>query len=99
MQKEHFEILLQSMDSKFNLVLEGFSVLNKKIDDESDARREDTALLNVKISALTNRFDAVDIRLDNIEERLDTMNGELTSHRNNTELHRAPSKRGIKKVA
>ncbi len=106
MQKEHFEILLESVDSKINLILEGFSVLNKKIEDERADRKEDSALLNVKISALSKRFDGVDshldgidARLDGIDARLDDMTSELTAHRNSTELHKVPRKREVRKAA
>ena len=30
--KEHFEILLENIDSKFELVMEGYQTLNKKVD-------------------------------------------------------------------
>ena len=101
------------MDSKINLILEGFSVLNKNIEDESAERKEDNVLLNVKISALSKRFDGVDARLDvidgrldgidgrldGIDARLDDMTSELTAHRNCTELHKVPRKREVRKVA
>ena len=77
MQKEHFEILLESVDSKINLILEGFSVLNKKIEDERAERKEDNVLLNEKISALSKRFDGVDSRLDGIDARLDGIDARL----------------------
>jgi hypothetical protein len=32
-QKEHFELVLESIESKVQLVLECFNVLDKKIDD------------------------------------------------------------------
>lgn len=99
MQNEHFEILLESMDSKINFILEGFSVLNKKIEDERGERKEDYALLDVKISALSTRFDGVDARLDGIDVRLNGMTSELTAHRNSTELHKVPRKREVRKVA
>jgi hypothetical protein len=110
MQKEHFEILLESMDSKFSLMLEGFSTLDKKIDDFKGELKEDISLLDVKISALSNRIDAVetnlsnrldgvDARLDGIDARLDVMNDELIAHRNNTELHKTPRKREARKAA
>lgn len=106
MQKEHLEILLESMDSKINLILEGFSVLNKKIEDESAEHKEDNVLLNVKISALSNRFDGVysclggiDGRLNVIDTRLDYMASELTAHRNSTEQHKVPLIHEVRKVA
>ncbi|MCL5878272.1 MAG: hypothetical protein M1428_00530 [Deltaproteobacteria bacterium] len=30
--KEHFEILLENIDTKFELVMEGYQTLNKKVD-------------------------------------------------------------------
>jgi hypothetical protein len=106
MEKQHFEILLESMDSKINLILEGYSVLDKRIVDEGEKRREENELLNVKISALSHRFDAVDSRLDGIDGRLDSIDGrldsihsELIDHRNNSEMHTAPRRSGLKKVA
>jgi hypothetical protein len=33
MQKDHLEVILENIDSKFDLVLEGYDALNKKIDD------------------------------------------------------------------
>jgi len=38
MDNEHLEIILESIDSKFNLVLEGHAVLNDKIDNLSKKR-------------------------------------------------------------
>ena len=38
--KEHFEILLEHMDSKFDLVLESHAGLNKKIEDLRQEVRE-----------------------------------------------------------
>lgn len=113
MEKQHFEVLLENMDSKINLILEGYSVLDKRIVDEGEKRREEYDLLNVKISALSQRFDGVDSRLDGVDSRLDgidgrlegidgrldDMHGELVAHRNNTEMHKVSRKREIKKVA
>ncbi|MDO9069638.1 MAG: hypothetical protein Q7W05_14445 [Deltaproteobacteria bacterium] len=99
MEKQHFEVLLENMDSKINLILEGYSVLDKRIVDEGKKRREEYDLLNVKISALSQCFDGVDSRLDGIDGRLEGIHGELIAHRNNTEMHKAPRKREIKKVA
>lgn len=120
MEKQHFEILLENMDSKINMILEGYSVLDKRIVDEGEKRREENELLNVKISALSHRFDAVDSRFDGIDRRLDGIDGrldgidgrldgidgrldkihsELIDHRNNSEMHRAPRRSGLKKVA
>ena len=43
--KEHFEILLENIDSKFELVMEGYQTLNKKVD-----------AIDVKFDALINEL-------------------------------------------
>jgi DNA anti-recombination protein RmuC len=63
MEKQHFEILLESMDSKINLILEGYSVLAKEIKDTRNELKEDISLLDVKISGLSKRVDTVEANL------------------------------------
>ncbi|NJD37126.1 MAG: hypothetical protein FIA89_02210 [Geobacter sp.] len=86
MEKEHFEVVLESIESKFQQVLECFSVLDKKIDDVRDELKHDNGILNVKITAvsdrldrfeanLTNRIDAVD---DKLTKRIDAVEDKLT---------------------
>jgi hypothetical protein len=129
MEKQSFEILLENIDSKFNLVLEGYSVLAKEIKDTRSELKEDISLLDVKITALSRRVDSVEAslgaridaveaslgaRIDSVEARLgaridsvevnlgariDAVHTELVEHRNNSELHRASRRSGIKKVA
>ena len=70
MQKEHFEVVLESIESKIQLVLECFSTLDKKIDDVRDELKDDVALLDVKITELSGRIDAVDTKLDKVETNL-----------------------------
>jgi len=53
MEKEHFEVILESIDSKFDLVLEGYSSLDKKIDDLAEMMEERFDLLDSKIDAAT----------------------------------------------
>ncbi len=57
MGKEHFEVVLESIESKIQLVLECFSVLDKKIDDKHDELKEEIGLMNVKLSGLRDRVD------------------------------------------
>ena len=107
MQKEHFEILLENVDSKFNLILEGFSTLDKKIDDFRGELKEDISLLDHKITALSNRVSSVETNLSaridavetNLGARIDAVHSELIDHRNNTEMHKAPRKREARKSA
>ena len=43
--KEHFEILLENIDSKFELVMEGYQTLNNKVDT-----------LDTKVNGLSNEL-------------------------------------------
>ena len=54
MEQSHLEILLEDIRSKFELVLEGHSVLNNKIDAfraESNEKHEQTAFLLKAVAA------------------------------------------------
>lgn len=106
MEKEHFEVVLESIESKVQQVLECFSVLDKKIDDVRDELKHDNGILNVKISALSDRIDTVEAnltkRLDAVEDkltkRIDAVHTELIAHRENVELHKVPRRRVLKQV-
>ena len=99
MQKEHLEILLESIESKFQITLEAFQSLSQKIDTKVDELRielkQDIAVVDSKVMGLSKRLDSVEERLssDIAEVRAD-----LSAHRNNTELHKAPSKRPLKRA-
>jgi chromosome segregation ATPase len=74
MQKEHLEILLEDIRGKFDLVLEGYSALDKKIDTKFDVLNEKIDQNSFKIDVLNKKIDAVDERLTNqinaVEEKL-----------------------------
>jgi CII-binding regulator of phage lambda lysogenization HflD len=75
MEKEHFEVVLESIESKVQQVLECFSVLDKKIDDVRDELKHDNGILNVKITAVSDRLDRVEANLTN---RIDAVDDKLT---------------------
>ena len=73
MQKDHLEILLESIDSKFQVTLEAFQTLNQKIDTKIDDLRielkQDIAVVDSKVMGLSKRLDSVEKRLsDEIAE-------------------------------
>lgn len=87
MNKEHFEILLEEMNSKFNLVLEGHESLRNEIQavrKESNAKHDHTAFL---IDTLNKKIDTVDAkltaRIDAVESglsaRIDAVESKLTA--------------------
>ena len=64
MEKDHLEILLEDMNKKFDLVLEGHAVLGKKIEDKADEANEKIELTNLQIKALNQKIDSVETRLN-----------------------------------
>jgi len=84
MEKEHLEVILESIDSKFNLVIEGYNALDRKIDSVRDELKEDISLCNVRIDALSVKVDNVEKRLS---EKIDAVATDLSAHRADTEAH------------
>jgi len=73
MEKDHLEILLEDINSKFNHVLEGHDALRseiRKARDQSNLKHDHTAFM---IGVLNNKID--DVAAD------------LSSHRADTEAH------------
>lgn len=99
MQKDHLEILLESIDSKFQITLEAFHTLNQKIDTKVDELcvelKHDIAVVDSKVMGLSKRLDSVEERLSS---EIAEVRSDLTTHRNNTELHHASPKRPLKRA-
>jgi hypothetical protein len=79
MEKDNLEMLLEDISGKFDLVLEGHSVLNKRIDD-----------LDHK---LDDRFDLMCFKMqaghENLSGKIDAVAADLAAHRRDTEAHPA----------
>jgi len=73
MEKGHLEILLEDIRSKFELVLEGHTALDKKIDTRFDELNEKIEHNSFKIDAMNKKIDAVA--------------ADLSAHRKDTEAH------------
>lgn len=91
MEQSHLEILLEDIRSKFELVLEGHSVLNDKIDAfraESNEKHEQTAFL---LTAMSGKIDAVreesNEKHDQTAVLLKAVAADLSAHRADTEAH------------
>jgi len=76
MEKQHFEILLENMDSKFNFMMEAFGGLNDKIELEGNKRENENNLLNEKIAALSNRIGSVEA---NLNAKIDSVEANLNA--------------------
>lgn len=79
MRQEHFEVLLEDINGKLDLILESHAFLHRKIDNLD--RRTD------------ERFDLVDVRFAALNHKIDGVAAELRAHRADTEIHRAPFRR------
>ena len=106
MQKDHLEILLESIDSKFQITLEAFQSLSRKIDAKVDELRielkQDLAVVDSKVMGLSKRLDSVENRLSSeiaeVKADLAEVKLDLTAHRNSSELHHAQPKRPLKRA-
>ena len=101
MQKDHFEIVLESIESKIQLVLEGYSVLDKRIQDTRDELVEKITMTDLKVDILNDKIDKVaadlkktDSKLDKVaadlkktDKKLDGVAVDLKAHRADTEAH------------
>ena len=95
MEKEHLEIILENIDKKFDIVIEGYSTLDRKIDNLAKKTDERFDLVDLKFDALSVRIDGVeeslDKKIDGVEERLgkkiDSVAADLKAHREDTEAH------------
>ena len=66
MGKEHLEILLENIDKKFDIVIEGYSTLDRKIDDLSKKTEE--------------RFDLIDFKIETIAADLKAHRQDTEAH-------------------
>ncbi len=88
MEKEHLEIILEDINSKFNIVIEGHQSLRKDIADTRIDLNEKFDFLNFKIDTvsehLSKKINAVEEKLT---EQINAVATDLKAHRNDTEAH------------
>ena len=95
MEKGNLEMILEDINSKFDLVLEGYAALDKKMDNRFDQMNEKIENNSFKIEILNKKIDGVDEKLtgkiDGVEEKLgkkiDAVATDLRAHRADTEAH------------
>ncbi|WP_027389988.1 hypothetical protein [Chrysiogenes arsenatis] len=77
MEKDHLEILLEDINGKFSLVLEGHSALYAAIQALSKKTDERFDLVDFQFKAMKDHIDNVEIRLekriDGLEKRIDSL--------------------------
>lgn len=84
MQKDHMEIILEDMQGKFELVLEGHDAIRQEIRDTREELNEKIDLNTMGINALNKKIDDVDARLS---RKIDAVAADLAAHRADTESH------------
>ena len=91
MEKDHLQVILESIDSKFDLVLDGHAALDQKIDRKFDQLNEKIEHNTFMISTLNGKIDAVATDLKATDKRLsgkiDAVAADLKAHRADTEAH------------
>ena len=96
MEKEHLEMILEDINGKFDLVLEGYAALDKKLDNRFDELNEKIENNSFKIEILNQKIDGVEERLtkridgfeQNLSNKLDTLAEAFSAHHRDTEVHR-----------
>jgi uncharacterized coiled-coil protein SlyX len=110
LQKDHLMILLESMDSKMQVVVETVCPMGDKIEGVEarlNARIDHLeSIQNITIQAVSSldkrlsaQIDAVDKKVDAVDKKVDAVHKELVAHRNDTEQHSSQPKRPLKRVA
>ena len=84
MEKDHLEILLEDIQGKFDLVLEGHDVLRKEIRDTREELCEKINSVDFKVETLNQKIDGV---RDTLGQKIDAVASDLTAHRRDTEAH------------
>ncbi len=91
MQKEHLEIILEDINSKFDLVLEGHESLRGEIRELAKKTDERFDMVDFKIDTLNEKIDGVAADLKVTDKRLsgkiDAVAADLKAHRSDTEAH------------
>ncbi len=100
MEKDHLEILLEDINSKFDLFLEGHESLRKEIRDAREESNEKHDMTAFQLKALNKKIDdktdELHKKIDAVEEKLtkkiDAVANDLVAHRADTEKHKVKYK-------
>ena len=84
MEKNNLERMLEDVQAKFALVLEGHDTLRHEILANRRELKDDISLLNVKIEALTQRIEAMERWLT---KKIAAVEEDLQAHRADSQAH------------
>jgi len=98
--KRELMVVIETMNDKFQQVLECFTIHSKEIADLKTELKEDIALVDAKVMGLSKRVDSVEKNLndkiDSVEKNLNTkinsvekrLSSEITEVRDDLRAHR-----------
>ena len=100
LQKDELMILLESIDSKMQITVETVCSLNDKIDGVESRLNAKIDHMDSILRVTVDEVASLHKKVDAVDKKVDAVYQELVAHRNDTELHRRPTKRpSLKKVA
>ena len=100
LQKDHMMILLESIDSKMQITVETVCSLNDKIEGVEERLNCRIDQMDSILKVAIDEIATLHKKVDAVDKKVDAVYQELVAHRNDTELHRRPTKRPLlKKVA
>jgi outer membrane murein-binding lipoprotein Lpp len=82
--QRYIGVLTEDFQSKLDLVVEGHTGIDRKIDQKFDQLSEKIDHNSFMIKTLNKKIDSVDERLS---QKLDTVAADLKAHRSDTEAH------------
>ena len=71
LSERHFGVILEDIDSKLNLVVEGQGALDVKIDKVDEKLEDFKKEVNYKFDIVFEKFDEVDQKFDEVDQRFD----------------------------
>ena len=100
LQKDELMILLESIDSKMQITVETVCSLNDKIEGVEERINDRIDHMDNILRVTVEEVASLHKKVDAVDKKVDAVYQELVAHRNDTELHRRPTKRPLlKKVA
>ncbi len=85
MEKGNLEMILEDINGKFDLLLEGHAGLRDEIRELGRKTDERFDLVDFKIDVLNQKIDGVEEKLS---KKIDGVSADLQAHRADTEVHR-----------
>ena len=71
LSERHFGVILEDIDSKLDLVVEGQGALDVKIDKVDEKLEDFKKEVNYKFDIVFEKFDEVDQRFDEVDQKFD----------------------------